>query len=174
MLIHSSLNQLFYLDAGIGLKLRNGTVRDTKIPDEILKSSKKWVNENDFQILRTAKINSIKVINKHSSAIGYRHVLYICALYRFRKRKQAGNTCMMNVQIANTCPAVQDAPLMSNLYFRQLKVDTPLGTWLQSIGSTNLKKSQNFSKTKHSTSDGLQECWMVSSSRNSCQNIAAT
>ena len=38
--VHFILSQLSYLDAGIGLKLRNGTVRDTKIPDEILKSSK--------------------------------------------------------------------------------------------------------------------------------------
>ena len=28
---------------------------------------------------------------------------------------------------------------MSNLYLKQTKVDTPLGTWLQSTGSTNFK-----------------------------------
>ena len=56
------------------------------------------------------------VSNKRSNAIGYRSVLCLHASHRFRKRKQAGNALMMNVEIASARPAVQDAPLMSNLY----------------------------------------------------------
>ena len=148
-------------------------VRDTKIPDEILKSFKKRANLKKFG---TAKINSTRLINKHNNAIGYCSVLYICVSHRFKKRKQIGNTLMMAAENPSTGPAVKDAPVKSNLYLKQVKVglpDTLLTTWLQSIGSANFKISPKFFMKKQSTSDGLQECWMVSSSRKSCQNIPA-
>ena len=70
------------------------------------------------QTFSTAGINNIKIINlinKLSNMMGYRSVLLICASHCFRKRKQAGNTLMMSVDIPNTHPAVQDAPRKSNL-----------------------------------------------------------
>ena len=163
------------LDAGISLKSRNGTVRDNKIPNEMLMSFKAVAG---FRKFWTVKTNSTKVINKHRNAIGYCSVLYLCVSHRFRKRKQIGNTLMIAAENPSTGPADKDAPVKSNLYLEQCKVglpDTLLATWLQSvIGSANLKISQKFSMMKQSTSDGLQECRVVSSSRNTFQNIPAT
>ena len=118
-------------------------------------------------------INNATII-EHSNTIRYRSLLCLCTSYHFRKRKQPGSTVMMNTEIPNTLAAVQNASLMSNLYLRQVKVYTPLGTWLQSSGSTSLNKSKKVFVKKQSTSYGLQECWSVCSSRNSYQNTAVT
>ena len=92
----------------------------------------------------TPKINSAEIISKLINTIGYCSVLCLCASHRFRKRKQAGNALMMNVEIPNARAAVQAAPLMSNLYLKQAKLNALLATWLQSSGSTNVNKSQKL------------------------------
>ena len=88
----------------------------------------------------TPKINSAEIISKLINTIGHCSVLYLCASHRFRKRKQAGNALMMNVEISNARAAVQAAPLMSNLYLKQAKLNTLLATWLQSSSSTKCKQ----------------------------------
>ena len=67
-----------------------------------------------FQRFCTGKINSTKLITINIAAQWDTAVS--CASHRFRKRKEPGNALMMNVEIPNAHLAVQDAPLMSNLY----------------------------------------------------------
>ena len=111
----------------------------------------------------TPKINSAEIINKLINTMGYCSVLCLCTSHRFRKRKQAGNALMMNVEIPNTPPAVQAAPLMSNLYLKQaIQVGH---TTSHMVAVKWFSKCKQIPKTcieeAYSTSDGLQECCVV-------------